>query len=90
MNLENPVSSLNRVGSAVAKRLDKIGIHTIRELLYYFPFRYEDYRGVLTIKDLQAGLAASVKARVELIANRRSFKTRKIVTEAWCPTRPAV
>jgi ATP-dependent DNA helicase RecG len=82
MNLENPVSSLNRVGSAVAKRLNKIGIHTIRDLIFYFPFRYEDYRGVLTIKDLKAGLAASVKARIELIANRRSFKTRKIITEA--------
>jgi len=82
MNLDNKISSLNRVGSAVAKRLNKIGIHSIHDLVYYFPFRYEDYRGLLSIKDLQPGLAASIKAKVELIANRRSFKTRKIITEA--------
>ncbi len=82
MNLDSLVSSLNRVGGAVAKRLDKIGIHTISDLIYYFPFRYEDYRGVLAIKDLQAGMMVSVRAKVELIANRRSFKTRKIITEA--------
>lgn len=82
MDLNLSVSSLNRVGGAVAKKLDKIGIHTIGDLIYYFPFRYEDYRGVLSIKDLQEGMMVSVRAKVELIANRRSFKTRKIITEA--------
>lgn len=82
MNLEKSVSSLNRVGSAVVKRLDKIGIHTIGDLLYYFPFRYDDYCGVVAIKDLHDGMMVSVRAKVELIANRRSFKTHKIITEA--------
>ncbi len=81
MNLEMPISSLNRVGDAIAKRLNKIGIHTTHDLIYYFPFRYEDYRGVLKIKDLKEGLAVSVKARVEIVANRRSFKTHKMITE---------
>ena len=82
MNLESSVLSLNRVGNAVGKRLNKIGIHTIGDLLYYFPFRYDDYCGVLAIKDLQEGKLVSVRAKVELIANRRSFKTNKIITEA--------
>ncbi|MFA6547577.1 MAG: ATP-dependent DNA helicase RecG [Candidatus Magasanikbacteria bacterium] len=82
MNLESSVSSLNRVGEAAVKRLDKIGIHTIEDLIFYFPFRYDDYCGVLKIKDLQEGAMVSVRAKVELIANRRSFKTHKILTEA--------
>ena len=82
MDLLKSVSSLNRVGAAVAKKLNKIGIHTIGDLIYYFPFRYDDYQGVLTTKELKEGMMVSVRAKVELIANRRSFKTRKIMTEA--------
>ncbi len=82
MDLEKSVSTLNRVGEAILKKLDKIGIHSIGDLLYYFPFRYDDYKGVVNIKDLQEGIMISVKAKVELIANRRSFKTHKIITEA--------
>ncbi len=82
MDLEKSVSSLNKVGPAIVKKLDKIGVHTIGDLLYYFPFRYDDYCGVLGIKDLHEGMMVSVRAKVELIANRRSFKTHKIITEA--------
>jgi len=82
MNLMSSVSTMNRVGSAVAKKLNKIGIHTIRDLFYYFPIRYDDYQGLFKISDLKEGLSVSVKAQVELIVNRRSFKTRKMITEA--------
>lgn len=66
----------------MAKRLSRIGIHTVRDLLYYFPFRYEDFREVVPIKELVEGQSVTVKGTLELIANRRSFKTRKIITEA--------
>jgi ATP-dependent DNA helicase RecG len=46
--LAAPVSSLYGVGEERAKDLAGIGIHTIRDLLEYFPTRYEDYR----IRDL--------------------------------------
>lgn len=42
------VSSLYGVGEERAKDLAGLGIHTIRDLLEYFPTRYEDYR----IRDL--------------------------------------
>jgi ATP-dependent DNA helicase RecG len=49
--------------------------------LYYFPFRYEDYRRIVPIKDLIEGDQVTIKGMVELIANKRSFKTRKMITE---------
>lgn len=82
MNFKLPITKLDKVGAAVAKRLDKIGIHTIEDLLYYFPFRYENYEGLVVIKNLKEGQYISVKAKVELIANRRSFRSRKTMTEA--------
>lgn len=82
MNLNTKITSLEKVGAAVAKKLDKIGIHTFEDLLFYFPHRYEDYQGAVVIKEMKEGQAVSVKAKVELIANRRSFRSRKVMTEA--------
>lgn len=82
MELNSPISSLNNVGPAIAKKLKKINLNTINDLLYHIPFRHEDFRGGMPIKDLQDGLTVSVAAKVELIGSKRSFKTRKMVTEA--------
>ncbi len=82
MELNSPIFSLNNVGPAIAKKLKKINLNTIGDLLYHIPFRHEDFRGGMPIKDLQDGLTMSVAAKVELIGSRRSFKTRKMITEA--------
>ncbi len=82
MNFNTPVSQLTKVGATTSKRLERLGIKTALDLLYYFPFRYEDYRQVVEIKDLHEGMAVSVKGKIELIANRRSPRSRKNITEA--------
>lgn len=82
MDLHTPISQLNRVGKTIGKRLEILGIKTVRDLLYYFPFRYEDYRQITPIANLRDGEPVTVCGQVELIANKRSFKSRKIITEA--------
>ncbi|MBI5222135.1 MAG: ATP-dependent DNA helicase RecG [Candidatus Magasanikbacteria bacterium] len=82
MDLLTPVSQLNRVGKTLEKKLRHLGIGTIKDLLFYFPFRYEDYSQVVPIKDLRDGMQVSVRGKIELIANKRSPRKRKIITEA--------
>ncbi len=82
MNKTTLVSALSRVGATTASKLKRLGITTAEDLLYYFPFRYEDYRELSLIKDLKEGMMVTVKGTIELINNRRSFKKRKILTEA--------
>jgi ATP-dependent DNA helicase RecG len=82
MELTTRLAQLPRVGKSTVARLERLGLRTVYDLLYYFPFRYEDYRQCLPIKQLVEGQAVTVKGRIELIANRRSFKTRKTITEA--------
>src|SRR3989339_195411 len=82
MNLQTPISQLNRVGKSLEKRLRHLGIETIQDLLFYFPFRYEDFSQVKKIKDLKDGDEVSVRGKIELIASKRSFRARKIITEA--------
>jgi len=82
MDLNIQISILNRVGKTTARYLARLGIKTAVDLLYWFPFRYEDFRSVVPIKDLKEGELVTVRGKIELIANKRSWKKRKMITEA--------
>ncbi|MBT4314692.1 MAG: DEAD/DEAH box helicase, partial [Candidatus Magasanikbacteria bacterium] len=82
MQFHTPVVKLNRVGKALENRLKRLGIETVQELLFYFPFRYEDYSKLRNIKDLQDGEQVTIKGKIELIANKRSPRKRTMITEA--------
>ncbi|MDP2709482.1 MAG: ATP-dependent DNA helicase RecG [bacterium] len=73
---------ISRVGESTAKKLKKLGIANVRDLLFYFPFRYDDFTRLTPIDKLQAGLAANVVGQIELIQNKRSWKRRMNITEA--------
>ena len=51
-------------------------------MFIYFPFRYEDYSQLKKIEELKSGDIVTIKGKIELIANRRSFRKRKVLTEA--------
>lgn len=82
MELKTKVDKMNRVGETTARRLKSLGIETVLDLLYWFPFRYEDYRSIKKIKELVEGEMATVKVRVEHIGVKRSHRQRRTFAEA--------
>jgi len=82
LTLETDIINTNRVGAATAKKLKKLGVATVRDLLFYFPFRYDDFTHLTPIEKLQAGASANVVGQIELIQNKRSWKKRMNITEA--------
>lgn len=77
MNLQTPVKQAGRMFSMYAKRLEKLGVKTLEDLLYYFPFRYEDYSMISTISQVQEGETVTIQGSVREIKNTytRNFKT---------------
>lgn len=63
---ELPVSALKGAGAQTLKRLEKLGISTVGDLLFHLPLRYEDRTHVTPIGQLQPGDHALVEGRVEL------------------------
>ena len=59
-----PLSSLTGVGASQSARLAKLGLHTVQDLLFHFPLRYEDRTQLSTISDLLPGVYATVEAEV--------------------------
>src|SRR4030042_6234937 len=82
LTLETPIQDLNRVGASTAKKLQKIDLTTVRDLLFYFPYRYDDFSRIIPIKDLKSGASANVVGQIELIQNRKSHRRRMNITEA--------
>jgi len=71
------------VGPKREKVFNKLGVSSIEDLLYYFPRRYEDRTKFTAISGLEEGLEQTVKARVLVSADRRSFRRRGFsITEA--------
>ena len=73
--LHTEVQFLKGIGPRVAETLATKGIHTLEDLLYYLPFRYEDRINPRTIEQLQPGEMASVIAEVRTSG---LFKTRRM------------
>lgn len=77
-----PISQLSRVGAATTKKLVKLNLKTANDLLYHYPFRYEDWSKLLTISELKTKKTGTIKGKINLIANHRSPRKKMIITEA--------
>ncbi|PIT86514.1 MAG: DNA helicase RecG, partial [Candidatus Magasanikbacteria bacterium CG10_big_fil_rev_8_21_14_0_10_43_6] len=82
MFLHTKVGTLTRVGKTLETRLKHLGIHTAEDLLWYFPFRYEDFSAIHPIASLEDGMQVTVQGKIALIANKRSARKRTMLTEA--------
>ncbi len=64
LGLDAPVSSLFGVGEINAQRFARLGVSTIRDLLYFFPVRYDDYSTLKTINQLNYGESVTLIGRI--------------------------
>ncbi|GAB4352964.1 MAG: ATP-dependent DNA helicase RecG [Gammaproteobacteria bacterium] len=75
-----PVTVLKGVGSRVAERLARLGIHTVQDVLFHLPLRYQDRTRVLPIGGLSPGMEGVVEGEVLLaeigFGRRRSLLVR--------------
>lgn len=82
LSFQSLVSEIKGIGQTTAKNLKKLDIHTIEDLLYYLPFRYEDYTHTTPISQLQSDSTANIIGAIELIQNKKSARKRMNITEA--------
>jgi ATP-dependent DNA helicase RecG len=53
--LESPITKLPGISTVYTRRLQRLGIEKVGDLLYLFPRRYDDYRALKTINHLEYG-----------------------------------
>ena len=76
------VSKLYGIGPSIAKKLKNLGIETVKDMLYHFPRKYEDFSNLIKIKNLKINQKASIQGKISQIRTTRTFRKRMFLTEA--------
>ncbi|MBA7639594.1 ATP-dependent DNA helicase RecG [subsurface metagenome] len=63
-SLEASITTLKGVSAAMAAKFNRLGVKTIRDLLYFFPHRHLDYSQRKHISDLAEGEEQTIMANV--------------------------
>ncbi|HIC94342.1 MAG TPA: DEAD/DEAH box helicase, partial [Anaerolineae bacterium] len=77
LGLDSPVTALVGIGPRQAAKLARLGVRTIRDLLYLFPRRYNDFSSLKTINQLRYGEEVTI---IGTIWETKTRETRKGVT----------
>ncbi|MCL5113605.1 MAG: ATP-dependent DNA helicase RecG [Patescibacteria group bacterium] len=78
MNLQTPIRQAGNIFTRYAGRLEKLGIKTLEDLLYYFPFRYDNYSIISKIEQVQSGEVVTIQGTVIDIKNEYTKRWKRI------------
>lgn len=82
VRLDTRLAVFKGVGEVMERELARMGLITVRNLLDYFPRRYDDFSQLKPIAQLRPGLV-TVRAKLENVATRRAARNRRmVITEA--------
>ncbi len=79
---DQPVQYVKGIGPKRAKILERLGIRTLRDALYYLPYRYEDRRSIKPIASLKPEGYCTVQGSIagkDLIDTRRGMKILELL-----------
>jgi ATP-dependent DNA helicase RecG len=77
--LDAAVIRLPSIGPSYAEKLSRLGVHTVRDLLYLLPHRYDDFSALRTIDQLRWGEEVTVIGTIWNIKSRIIGDDRKLV-----------
>jgi ATP-dependent DNA helicase RecG len=70
--LTAPLTTLRGVGPRQAKRLARLGLETVRDVLYFLPRRYDDFSNLKPINRLEYGEEVTVIVEVQDAGTRQT------------------
>ena len=82
MDLSTPIEQIPRIGPVFQKKLKKMGIKTVHDLLFHFPHRYEDFSNIQPISQAKLGEQVCLAGKILQIKTNRTWKKRMFITEA--------
>ena len=83
MNIHTPLSEFSRLNPIQKTALKKLGIITIRDLLYHFPTRYGDTKETRNISSLIHGDTAVIFGKISGLKTSKGFKTKIPMADGW-------
>ena len=82
MDLSTPIEKIPRIGPQYQKKLKRLGIETVGQLIFHFPHRYEDFSHLVLISKTEPDKIVCLQGKIVEIKIIRTFKKRMYLTEA--------
>ena len=83
MYLRDPITDHFRLTDAQKAALRKLGIKTVRDMLYHFPSRYEQAGNEAQISGVVSGQEASLVGTLEKMETKKGWKSRIPMSEGY-------
>ena len=80
--LNTSIQNIKYFGPAAAKKFAKLNIKTVGDLLYHFPFRYDDFSSFTPVAELEVNSQATIRGTILSAKNINIFRRRMTLTEA--------
>jgi ATP-dependent DNA helicase RecG len=78
---KRPIGSLKGVGTEMERKLARLNILTIGDLIHHFPRRYDDFSKIIPIRMMKPG-NVTFRGQVERVASRYARARKLHITEA--------
>ena len=81
MNLSTSLYTIAGIGPSLGKRLAYLNLNTVEDMIYHFPFRYDDFSNITNALESQVGEKVTLQGEIWSIRNIYT-RTRKVLTQA--------
>lgn len=81
-NFDTPLSLISSIKKPTLAKLGRMGIFTVRDMLYHFPHRYEDYSQIRPIDSLVPDEKCTVLGTIVDIKAERTWIRKMLLTKA--------
>ena len=82
ISFSSPLTSIPGIGPKISEKLSKLKLQTVKDVLYYFPFRYLDFSKISKISELSDGQIATVYGKIEKVSIYKTFHKKMWIVEA--------
>ncbi len=83
MTPHETIRSQFRIIDTQLRALKKLGLHTVRDLLYHLPARYENIAESKSVGTLQKGDEVVVYGTFSALKTRKTWNSRRAIAEGW-------
>ncbi len=82
LSFSSQLTEIKGIGPNIALKLAKLKLHTVKDVLYYFPFRYLDFSKISKIADLEDGQIATIYGKIDKVGIYKTFHKKMWIVEA--------
>jgi len=82
ISLASQIDNITGIGPISQKKLKRLRIKTVNQLIFHFPLRYEDFSNTLTISKLKINEVCTISGKVLEINSQRTWKRHLFITYA--------